>query len=65
VPHATRFHYRVSAGYNFARQFGMMNPIPDDLLSMTVWHLGLFLPAWAVLTAVPGVRRWLAERLKP
>jgi hypothetical protein len=43
----------------------MMQLIPDDLLSMTAWHLGLFLPAWAVLTAVPGVRRWLAERLKP
>jgi hypothetical protein len=43
----------------------MMNLIPDDLLTMTLWHLALFLPAWAVLTAVPGVRRWLAERLKP
>ncbi len=42
-----------------------MQLIPEDLLSMTAWHLGLFLPAWAVLTAVPGVRRWMAGRLKP
>ena len=41
-----------------------MKLIPDDLLLMTLWHLVLFLPAWGVLTAVPGVRRWMRERLE-
>jgi hypothetical protein len=43
----------------------MMQLIPDDLLSMTVWHLVLFLPAWWVLTKNPTVRGWLAKRLRP
>ena len=42
-----------------------MKLIPDDLLAMTAWHLGLFLPAWYALTAVPGVRRWMRGRLEP
>ena len=41
--------------------------IPDDLLSMTLWHFALLIPAlipaWWVLTAVPAVRRWMRERL--
>jgi hypothetical protein len=32
---------------------------------MTALHLALFLPAWGVLTAVPGVRRWMRGRLEP
>jgi hypothetical protein len=36
-----------------------------DVVAMTVLHLALFLPAWGFLTAVPSVRRWMAERLKP
>jgi hypothetical protein len=47
----------------------MMNPIPDDLLSMTGWHFVLLIPAlipaWWVLTENPTVRGWLAERLRP
>lgn len=42
-----------------------MTLIPDDLLAMTAWHLLLFLPAWGILTAVPGVRRWMRGRLEP
>ena len=41
-----------------------MTLIPDDLLSMTLWHLALFLPAWWVLTAAPVVRRWMRGRLE-
>ena len=40
-----------------------MKLIPDELLLMTAWHLGLFLPAWWVLTLVPTVRRWMRGRL--
>lgn len=43
----------------------MMNPIPDDLLLMTLWHFALFLPAWWALTLVPVVRRWMRGRLQP
>jgi len=35
------------------------------VVAITLLHLALFLPAWWLLTAVPSVRRWLAERLKP
>ena len=40
-----------------------MKLIPTDLLPMTLWHLTLFPAAWYLLTAVPGVRRWLRGRL--
>jgi hypothetical protein len=36
-----------------------------DVVAMTVLHLVLFPAAWWVLTAIPSVRRWMAERLKP
>ncbi len=39
--------------------------IPQDFLSMTLWHLVLFPAAWGIVTAIPTVRRWLRGRLEP
>jgi hypothetical protein len=36
-----------------------------DVVAMTALHLGLFLPAWWLLTENPTVRSWMAGRLKP